>query len=188
MIFLKLKHWQVFVLIAPTTVIGFIKIFTMLFDAAELHHVLRQIEGPAIIISAVLVQVWVYFIITELRSFIPQQFRINLSGYYLSLTIIVIIQIVVLLSQTIRNQYSWYERFEIWDYFGFFLGLYNMSIAGRTLVSAEKGTSVKFTDSQSTWLLFIFYFLGVWWLQPRINSVVGRNDRPVEPGTPLDRL
>jgi cbb3-type cytochrome oxidase subunit 3 len=60
----------------------------------------------------------------------------------------------------------------------YYLGLYGkvawfffVGYASKKLVEAEKNTRVKFFDFIGTFILMLIFFIGVWFIQPRVNKL-----------------
>jgi len=92
-------------------------------------------------------------------------------------------------------------RFIVFPAIGYFDGSFDnvvtlISIAGgiycdyfnaRLLNSAELQRDISFKDFSGDFFAFIFYPIGVWWLQPRINRIFGRDNELYDPDAPLDQ-
>lgn len=64
-------------------------------------------------------------------------------------------------------------------------GIYCDYFLARMLVSVEYRRDVSFNDYSRTFFSFLFFPIGVWWLQPRINKIFKDGDE-VDLDTPLD--
>ncbi len=53
--------------------------------------------------------------------------------------------------------------------------VYVMYFLSKCLVIAEKRLDIIFMDYFETFLLFLFYPVGIWWLQPRVKKVLTDN-------------
>jgi hypothetical protein len=57
----------------------------------------------------------------------------------------------------------------------------------KSLRAVETGREVKWGDYSGYFFSILFYFIGVLWMQPKINQAFSE-EGPTEPGGPIDRL
>jgi hypothetical protein len=55
----------------------------------------------------------------------------------------------------------------------------------KILTYAEKKDPVDFTDRVGELFSFLFFFIGIWWLQPRIKKVLGNPEIPITKYVPF---
>jgi hypothetical protein len=193
MIFLKLKHWQVFLLAMLPAIVNLLDVIVpILGETFYMSKPSRYVGLPVTIFSFVFVQLWIFFIVTRLREKIPEALRPNLTAYYIFLALVILNRIALfayhkIFPPTISALDSYIIYSALLSLWTILISIYNMYVAGRTLVLAEKQHDVSFVESQGTAVSFIFYVVGVWWLQPRINRLVNGEQAPVEPGGPIDQ-
>jgi hypothetical protein len=187
-VFLRLRHWQVFLLTFGL----------FLFTIAVV--VVDDVSGGAIYgspdmslqalllfqtICLICANFWRYAIGTRLHK----------KYYYNSLALLIFRW--CLYFSTLFNT----ARFVVFPSIDYFDGSFNMLaniawllggiycdyFAARMLVSVEQQRDVSFKDFAGDFFAFIFFPLGVWFLQPRINRIFGRHDEVYDPNSPLDQ-
>ncbi|MEI9917370.1 MAG: hypothetical protein WDO14_01040 [Bacteroidota bacterium] len=181
-IFLRLRHWQVFTLgfgLLPLTFI-----VTLVADISTLGdplHIILFIQT----ICVVMANFWIFAVGTHLHK----------KHYYNGFMILIFRWSVYF--STLLNA----ARFVVFPAIDYFDGSFNtlatvLSLAGKIycdyfaaqlLNSVEQQRTVPFREFVGDFFSFIFYPIGVWNLQPRINKVFGRDPEVYDPNSPLDR-
>src|ERR1044071_1393973 len=195
-IFLRLKHWQIFILTFGLFILVWIFVtisdFSQLFGSDDGTSFLRATTNFTLrlilliqTICLICANFWRYAIGTRLHK----------KHYYNSFMLLIFRW--SLYFSTLANT----ARFVVFPSIGFFDGEFNNLVtvlsllggiycdyfAARLLNSVEQQRNVSFREFSGDFFAFIFYPIGVWWLQPRINRIFGRNEEVYDPNAPLDQ-
>jgi len=166
---LKMKHWQMFIILSIclilSIVIGYAEISIGNLDWIKSATVFREI-GMIIYLS------WLLVLGVSLNKVQgnPHSFKGGL---------LVFLGIATILGYTDLNLGALLgDRNPIPVVVSMLLNLltfigivYIFGNVPRSMKSIEVGEKVKFTDSITELLLLIFFPIGIWWLQPRINRL-----------------
>ncbi|MEJ0031567.1 MAG: hypothetical protein WDO15_14855 [Bacteroidota bacterium] len=189
-ILLRLKHWQVFMLTFGLLVLAYI--FLAVVGMSRSRELVGM-TGYAIqaipfveIASFVIANFWVFVIGTRLY---PKQ------EYYRDSLMLLIFRWCIYFSTLATS-----ARLMIFPTLGFYGpineyitilviagGIYCSYFAARLLNSVEQERAAPFREFVGDFILFIFYPIGVWWLQPRVNRIFGSDNPVYDPDAPLDQ-
>ncbi|NMM47600.1 hypothetical protein [Marinigracilibium pacificum] len=194
--FLNAKHWQLFISIYgipflfQIVVIGYIVL-------AGINHIEPSHKAlfPIIYFVPFLVLLplgvlfaWYWSVGKGLQSKIPVEYRLSTNVFKFTLIFPVIYLLIFLtaLVTAISNDYLHNESsFPIIlgiiipvHLFMAFCGIYNIYFASKTFKTAELQRPVSFSEYVGEFLMIWFYFLGIWFLQPKINLMMGENYSP----------
>lgn len=174
-IFLKMKHWLLFVLSVALPAI-FIVIISC--DSVPL----RNFQFGFILLSALLLtgtlSLWL-FAIGSKCSEIPINGKIKKSGLFHINTVIQFLSIAIFsicllkLSQT-RNDGEGTLIFLISAlnlFICFITILINQFIVSKALKSVLLGREIKFGENSLLLLGFLFFPIGLWYIQPKVNQI-----------------
>lgn len=194
--FLKLKHWQLFLLmfaIPFSLQMGLaVTVFVEIFKSAEMH----QQPNPEIIFSSfrwipLFVALfmgfqlgWFWSIAIGLQKKIPKKVRMKVGKFkaLLFIPVVYFIALFGMFSNFISN-FSLgimpdprlltigFAVFIPLHFFAIFCLLYSMYFAAKTFKTAELQREVAFKDFAGEFFLLWFYVVGVWILQPKINQM-----------------
>ena len=170
-IFLTLKAWQLFLLLI-------VPMFAPMFIVPAMKSML-----PFSIISLAWIFVLVGWLVSvgiasnkrlpkELaKSTVLYKFGFGFAVCYASF------MFLVLMPQSIQAQPNsfpgWAVPAHLFSMFGMFYGLWFTAKQFTTLQRLEK---VSFLEYSGPFFLFWFCFIGVWFLQPKINEVLGKEN------------
>lgn len=191
--FLKAKHWQLFTLIIGIP-IGFqIIMFVLLFsqistetdpDPTELLHVM--IFFPLIMISYMgLLFGWFWSVAIGLQPKVPQHVKMKTKKFKIFLAIPFIY--IILISLFVGGIFSGITEFgtspnpgamagallltfplHLLSMFGIFYAMY---FVAKTIKTVELQKEVAFGEFIGEFFMLWFYFIGIWFLQPKINKM-----------------
>jgi len=189
-ILLRAKHWQIFLLSFGLFPLIFIfitltDIFTLFDDTMANSDLDLRMILLVQTLCLVFANFWIYAIGTRLHK----------KHYYNSFMLL-IFRLAIYFSTFFHA--TRFLSFPAVPYFdnsinmvGLVLtlagGIYCNYFAARLLNSVEQERDVTFQDFSGDFFAFIFYPIGVWWLQPRINRIFGRDKQMYDPNSPLDQ-
>ncbi len=155
---------------------------------------LQMISEYAILVSNVISYCWFYVLGVELHKKLPADQPMNLVFY----KVLISIGVAVLIIQQVMPALQSGHYLPLAGYSGFAL-IYTISALSlavgilmdiwlaRVLTSVENQRAVRWGDYYGTLFSFLFYFIGVFWIQPSVNKLFA-DEAPVEPGGPIDQL
>lgn len=195
--FLKAKHWQLFILTlgipfvfeTAMSITMFSTLYSDVFgDPTELFHLMKFLPVIMLVYTAVFYG-WFWSIAIGLQKQVPVHIKMKtkkfkiwffiplfylllnavfviavLNGYYLSLidtdasSISIMIAIMLLLNFIAM--------------FGIFYAMY---FVAKTFKTVELQKEVRFAEFTGEFLMIWFYFVGIWFLQPKINKMAKIN-------------
>lgn len=163
--FLTLKHWQLFLLI-------------VICGAWVSPSPLREIiNGIAVITS----WCWIFAIgkYGDLRIKESGIKPLNVKFFTFNLVIMAIffsILLIQLVSPVIRMSdtfHIWQIPFDLLFLYFAFGAIQTTLFVCKTIVTIESRREVSFSDYFPTFLLMLFLFIGIWFIQPRVNRIFG---------------
>lgn len=188
-LFLKAKHWQLFsaIIIIPAILqLSAMLSVTQLEVAIDYNSTtndlsLFQIFPLVVILFARMLHGWFWSITMGLQKFIPQELKINLRKFkiFFFIPIIYISTIMFYLTATLNGVKANLIEDNLWliaiiiplhllSMFGIFHSMYCAAITIKTL---ELKKQVNFGDFATEFLMFWFYFIGIWIIQPKVNNL-----------------
>lgn len=185
--FLTAKHWQLFILMfAIPMVIEMVWIFSMIF------HVVQNIQNgggvesmfsffyffPVIMIITMGSLLWWFWSIgSGLQPMILEELRPNLA--FFKVTVLFPIVYFMLFFGFIFNAITGMRpNFYLlillvpMHFFTIFCMFYNFYFVAKTFKTAELQRKAEFGDYIGEFFLLWFYFIGVWFIQPKVNKMV----------------
>ena len=208
-IFLRAKHWQIFVLgfILPMMLYMFIMFFMMfkginLSSESEVNiaSFLISLSGvfkflPIIMLLAIgVLNGWLWSIGKGLQNYIDEEFQLNTKWFTISIifvTAYIILFSVLMTSmmshffssiaetkgqeinffaEHLRSQFYIMALVTPFHLLAFGCSFYNLYFAAKTVKTAEFQDEVSFSDFIGEFFMFWFSPIGVWMIQPKINS------------------
>lgn len=179
---LTLKHWQLFiiVIIIPFIIQSIIIIFSLIFENELIIDFLPLISFPFFSIFFV----WFYYVGLNLYVKIPSQEQMNFKTFKVFLLIISISFFLNTIFTVYSSLIFRMERkidfslfyfiipIQVSSMYSFFYCSYFIS---KTLKSVEYQKSVTFNDYVREFFMILFFPIGLWFIQPRINKVFENN-------------
>ena len=166
-ILLRAKHWQ---------------IFSGLISIGALEYVLKnesELSGDISYISLMIIQIgWILMLGTILKNRLRNPNKISYLNFII--TGIFLLVVTSLYKIVLTNS----EIAKIADNVPFFIGfsiysLVSISIVNgfvaKTIRSIEKNNVVNISDYLGDTLLLIFWPIGIWYIQPRLNKIFDLN-------------
>lgn len=180
-LYLKLKHWQLFLIFFLSMFILQIGMIPTLILSKE-YNFLGIIIGLFTGLGVLLFLGWFYFIIKGLDKKIENQNLRIYKKYFLYLLLFPVLYLTIVLSVlpqgfTISTEGSTVKT--IWQIFIIPAHLFSMFCiffmlykAAKTIKTVELQKKVTFSDFAGEFFLLWFSPIGIWILQPKINKFV----------------
>jgi len=189
--FLYLKNWQVFLLTFGLFPLGFIffsSLDKLIFDENPYWNGFDALVLALLILQTlcmVLTNCWFYAIGTYLhKKYYYNSFVLVVSRIGIYATIILsTLAFGVLPLMGIRE----FALISLAFLTSLVTLIYCSSFSARLLKMAELRRDVAFGEFLSEFFGFLFYPVGVWWLQPRINKIIDNERTGYDPDAPLDQ-
>jgi len=172
-LFVRAKHWQIFLLFAVLFAVEEIPVI------GNLTAALRSPEGSAEILfltqaaSAVFGWcglLWIWSLGSFVNSVVPAALRPS-KRFFLFGNIFAAIDVVVSIAAFQLIDPRWLLVVIPLIFLGVFCVFYIMYFVANNLVMAETGELATFYDWVGPFLLLFFCQIGVWFIQPRINRL-----------------
>jgi len=172
-IFLKLKHWQLFCLLV-CTYLGFkIAGMTTTVISSQGKTTTFTEYSPLFFLFVAVIFGWFYTIGVNLTKKLPDTVKMNLTKFKWFLLIPVIHMFLFYLFVHFRmqpNQVTLAIIISI-NLFSMFCEFYCIYFNAKMLKTAELQQPVVFSDYVREFFLFLFFPIGIWIIQPRINKM-----------------
>jgi hypothetical protein len=190
-IFLRAKHWQLFLLTFGLPILFDIIMMANIFSNLASHH------NPLVIINffkffpllillfAATLFGWQWAVATRFQKMIPPGIKMNVKKFKIFFFIpaiyfiIICIFMAIMLSGHVLNSNPPGSAFAIGfmlifpiHLFAMFCIFYSLYFVAKTLKTVELQREVTFTDFTGEFFLAWFFPIGVWILQPRINKMI----------------
>ena len=167
---LEARNWQIFLLIFGLPLLSIV---------LDIHP---MISFYSFLLSGFFYFSWIYAIGYGLSQKLPKGFSLNIQRFRI-LFFIPILYIIILFNFIEPIFFQWLNPEE---HLGLFLVLIFLHIfsglcimhsfwfAAKIIRTLELNRHAKFTEFRIDFILFIYYPIGIWLLQPRINKIVQR--------------
>lgn len=192
-ILLRLKHWQMFLLTAGTYA-GVVMAPLFILQLVSMGKWALYIGPTLTFVSYLARSLWQLTLVRELHKKLPEEHTVKIGlflfiffiqfSYSIAVSLFSIARglvdlpeqiIAAYLMYSMPSLFYWLITFAIAIYFS-----YMISKLLNTVERQERRLSV------SDMILLIFFPIGIWWVQPRVNKIF--SDEPIfEPNTPLDQ-
>lgn len=190
-LFLKAKHWQLFIFIFALPVVVYLVTMVLFLssintlDDLESFAPIFSIFMPMIIvavISSVILYCWEWSVAMGLQKYIPQETRMNKWKFQVTFILPIVYAAFILLwvfiyvipnPEEVKHFIPWFFLILLPVHlFIMFCSFYMMFFMAKTIKLAERSPFQSSGDWGLYFVLFWFYFVGVWILQPKINKIV----------------
>ena len=162
---LKAKHWQVFIFL-------FIDLFLINFkvEGSPLTTALLRITGFSIVYG------WMWFLGNALTIYKPIKLHVNKNLFLFNgFAVIATYAIVMIFSGGEDVHVS--GVIAIPFFYLFYALIHLHTYPAKLLKAIERDTEVNWKDYIGIFFLFVFWIIGIWFIQPRINKIVEENDK-----------
>ena len=172
-LFLKLKHWQIFV-------VYLILYFLTIFFAKEYSQpgflIISVYSSEFILLFIGFLTAYYYIVGFNLYNKIQKNIKMNILRFKITNIIPVFLcLIMILLEKSIDiNENNISIFFTLYFFFMLFMGLclmYSCIFVAKSLKSVETKKETKFSDEIVYFFLFSVLPLGIWKIQPKINKI-----------------
>lgn len=171
-VFLKARHWQLFVVLVGVVILGQLAVSSSL-SAAPLSQADFQRTGELIgALTAVLTLLligWFWSLGSFLKSLSPPRERPSLRWFRFSLVYAAAYVLVFL--AVLSREGAPPALIIPFHLLAMFCMIYNLHFVAKSLVLAETGRATSFYDYAGPFFLLWFFPIGVWVIQPRINRL-----------------
>lgn len=187
-IFLKAKHWQIFLLIIGIPILMEILDSIIVISGQGEAFTFRAILRFLLIIPFLTFYFWLYSVGYLLNKKIRD--HLNTKTGYFALSVWTSAFSLFFLS--IFNFFIWddpeglmiennltYIVFGMVVFIAIATLLLAVSYVAKTLVRAERNAQVKSSDFYGEFVMILFFPIGIWILQPRINEIHDKDPRPL---------
>ena len=165
--FLKLKAWQMFVLVISP-------MFLPMFFLQGPENI--KWFGAVTLVWMLVIVGWLYAVGSTANRWLPEDLRkseiIYKLGFCIVISYVFLMAVFIFPNMGLSNEPqtppTWLVTIHLASMFGMFYGLW---FTAKQFVTLQRNEKVKFIDYSGPFFLFWFSPIGVWFLQPRINEV-----------------
>lgn len=183
-LFLKLKHWQVFLMMfaAPSLIQAIA--FESLISKKDPSEFLFNFSMTMIIFIIVLFG-WLYSLAINLHKLLPENINMPLTKFKFLLffpllhligLILFVVMLISDISHGINPNIPFLTILFLSHLFALYGMLYCFYFIAKTLKSVEWRRTVTMSDYLGEFFLLWFYPIGIWFIQPRINKLFNSNN------------
>jgi len=200
--FLRLKHWQLFILNFGIPMVLMMVIMINLFS----KMIVTQQPDPTIVFSVFrffpLIYLfsfgtlfcWYWAVNNRMQSLIPAALKMKINLFRVFVIIPAVYFIVIMIGlqflftsgfPNANNPAPFMIGFMIifpLHLFSMFCMFYCIYFTAKSIKTAELQREVTFSDYMAEFFLIWFFFVGVWILQPRVNKMASETYEPAKPG------
>jgi hypothetical protein len=118
---------------------------------------------------------WIYSIASGLQYNIPSSVKLKFKRFkvifFLTITLLIIISFVMTLQLNSTNNLGLIELIFLFGMFGMF---YIFAFTARTYKTCELQRQVGFSDFAGEFMLFWFFPIGIFVIQPKVNKLIAK--------------
>lgn len=157
---LTAKHWQLFLIL----------MFGMMLNNFTVEGA-QTVNLTLIIVGFLLMYTWPLIVGIELYRYLPV--RIELSNtlfFFHGILSLSAYCVIVILSDGRGMTFNGWSALPA--FYGLYAFLHLLAFPAKVLKSIEQGKLASFADYVGYFVLILFWPIGIWFIQPRINRVV----------------
>lgn len=198
-LFLKAKHWQIFLLVfAIPFALQIVIMFMLIQTSFESEAVDRESFFDSFSLMAVVFVLyiggifgWFWSAGVGLQEKIPQKFQLRTTTFKFFLLFPLIYMAFFIMLFVSPDEWMFGDSGFIAQFFpagiighlfSMFCIFYVMWFIAKTIKTAEEQRPVKFADFVGEFFLIWFFIIGIWILQPKINRLHSSQELPDDPG------
>jgi hypothetical protein len=192
-LFLRAKHWQLFLVgfVAPF-VVQIVTMITLFSNLTQNNNILGVVPIFAFSFVAMMVLFmgtmlgWQWAVVTGLQKMLPPGLPVKLTKFkvFFFIPIVYILSIIILIpviffhadsinaDQTVAPVAIGFAVIFPLHIFSMFCLFYCLYFVAKTFRTVELQRMVTFSDFAGEFFLIWFFPIGVWIIQPRINSLI----------------
>lgn len=175
-LFLRAKHWQLFL---PSFAYGLLGDVLIVYVTTKVANSTAALQVSAIANAVVTVPfmiavlLWYWSVGSFLYSIAPPTLRPNI-GFFRFALIFPPIYMFAFFMIVLKIGSPLLVLVLPLHFFAMYCLLYNLYFLSKSLRLVEKRQPVSFSDYAGAFLLFWFFPIGVWFIQPKINRLYGK--------------
>jgi len=185
---LRLKHWQIFLLTFGITLLGVSSMFVFSLNDVVNFSLVYRVTSLVALVGASIFNAWIYMIVVTFHKKLPPEADVSLSFFKVCLAYVVIYQVTGLFLLP-----DFIDTHELLDnalrYLSYACDIYIFYLSATILQSAERQKKLGFGDVSGDFFAFLFYPIGIWFIQPRVNRLFNNEVEEAlpDPDAPLDQ-
>lgn len=188
---LHLKHWHIFMLTFGFRLLFALTPFVIYLTSRYLEAIdftYLQVINIGIVVDAAgtfVFVLWCWVVGVSLAEKRPQD-KWNAIVFKVALLLQVLGKVIPL----VLSPFGYVRMFglnPILAGLSFITFFYCDYVVAQKLTSVERGRETNFAEVIGDTLMLVFYPIGIWWLQPRINRIFNGGGSAVDPYAPLDQ-
>ena len=158
---LKLKHWQVFLILL-------IGSFASNFTWENHEHFNSGLNS----FGFMLYFFWYFAVGLELTEHLPPKIELPRKLFIINAFVLIISALIIV--AVFNGQFSSNGLLGfLWIAYLIFAFFQFMFYPGKVLRTIEQGTEASFSEYFGYFILIIFWPIGIWWIQPKLNKIDG---------------
>ena len=176
---LTFKHWQLFLLFLAVPLLSFVVgiVMALIMDNIMAPVMMLMVT---VFLSTAFFMLYQYSVVYHLNRLLPSDIRIDLKLFNLSMIFNIVVVICMLVSfwQVMNfdgtpaiGNFTWVIFMMLAVLLSVVTSLYVLFIMSKALVSVEQHRKITASDHALEFILFWFWIVGIWVLQPRINEI-----------------
>lgn len=212
---LHLKHWQLFLLTFAIPIILYVIFFTTMFMTVfasggkfdglpAISIVMLVLLGIAYITALVIGISWVYNLATGLYKKLPAGNNMKIKRFYFAFfyPMIYLFIFFLFMAGMAFTAFQTTQSVEggIPPFFGIFFLIipfhllamacmfYILYFIAKSLRSVELKREAEINEYIADFILIWFSFIGIWFIQPRVNQIFSDKPAPLPAGGPIDNM
>lgn len=177
-LFLRAKHWQIFLLLFGLMFISQVAVFmnpTLLADRplAEIGRA-DLLVGLPMVLAMICLIIWLWSMGSFLSSVVPPSLKLRTRFFCFALIYAVVYIPLFIFLIFVNNQRPMFALIVPLHLFAMFCMFYSLYFVSKSLALAETGKPASFYDYAGPFFLIWFFPIGIWIIQPRINRIYAR--------------
>jgi hypothetical protein len=170
--FLRAKNWQLFALLIGTAVAGFVGFVAtaILLPPTANYLALTLTSDVSTLPFLLCLLAWWWSAGTFLNSLIPPRRELKVGLFHFALTVLLVSSLLNLLFPLLPKALMTAAAIPI-SLFLFFCVFYVAYFLSKSLVIKNKGKDALGDGEVLLFFLFLFFPIGVWSIQPRVNQL-----------------
>jgi hypothetical protein len=157
--FLRLKHWQVFLILISGLVASNFKIVDN-----------QMLTAILLLIGMIIYFSWILFVGHGLYQLLPDKIELNYNLFIVNSFVWLAAYLAIMIISDGEGM-TFTGLAALPGFYVFYAFLHFMMFPARALKSLEKGKKADIGECIGDFFLIVFLPIGIWFIQPRINKV-----------------